>query len=439
MMEMTFESAWEYLKASWIGGRKKGLEKMAEALRILGNPQDTLKIIHVAGTNGKGSFCAMMGSVLTEAGYTVGCFTSPHLETVHERFAINGQMISDEDFGRCMGKIAETNRAMFGDDDGFSFFEILTLLAFVYFRDKAVNVLLLEVGIGGRLDATNVIESPLLTVVMSVGMDHMEILGETIEEIAREDAGIVKENCPLVLYHNPDVVYNEITNIAATKNVKIYHASDMTIRLHKLTSRGTVFTAQHEYFGKIRIQLSLIGYYQLQNVAAVLAAAVALIDAGFDVAPEAVQRGLAKAKWPGRMEIVGQNPLIVLEGAHNLQGAQAARKNIDLLFADREITLVMGILDDKEYHEIARTLSETVTKIIFTKPAYDSRAVPPLQLAKVLEKNGKDLFVEGNVSQALAKAMEITDAEGVIFCSGSLYLIGDIKTHIKELGRVSHD
>lgn len=423
---------------SYGAGKKKGLAAMARALEILGNPHDRLNIIHVAGTNGKGSFCAMMASILAEAGLRAGCFTSPHIETFHERFAINGEMISDDDFALSMGRVVDASRAIYGDKDGFSYFEILTLVAFVYFYQKQVDVLLLEVGIGGRLDATNVIKSPLLAVIMSIGMDHMEILGDTLEQIAAEKAGIIKENCTVVLYPNIDLVYNIITDIALAKNAKVYNAGDINLETIENTPYKTVFFAKQEYFDKICIELSLAGHHQLQNAGVVIGAVAALNDAGYNITAAHIKRGLANVRWHGRMEIVGESPTIILEGAHNLQGARAAANNMETLFAGKEITLVMGIMADKEFDDIVRTLAAFAKKVIFTKPIYDFRAAQPKGLMEALGASSKEIFTEDNCHAAIKKAMEITGTDGVIFCSGSLYLIGDLRKFLKE-GKEGHD
>ena len=428
---MTYEQAQQYLLAGYNPKTKKGLENIGLALEKLGNPHDKLKIIHVAGTNGKGSACAMLAAVLQTTGYRVGVFTSPHLVHVNERFSINNQIISDEDFARHLGRVANISREMFGSDP-FSFFEALTLMAFDYFCAQNVDIVLLEVGIGGRLDATNAVKQPLLSVIMSIGFDHMEILGDTLEKIAQEKGGIIKENCPVVLYSNPQMVYNVFTAIAATKNSKIYHAGDVAIDALEETVYGTNFIAKHEYYGEMCIKLSLIGRYQLQNAACVIAACAALCDAGHAVDADDIIRGLAAASFGGRMEVVSQNPLIVLEGAHNLQGAEAAAQNMQNLFRGKEITLLAAVLADKQYAEILQTLAKHAARAVLTKPSYDAKAVPPLVLAKTI--NGIETYVEENPINALQKAIAITPKDGVIFCSGSLYLIGDMRHAIIKKG-----
>ena len=428
---MDYNQAQAYLTASYEKGKKKGHDKMKAALEILGNPQNNLKIIHAAGTNGKGSFCAMLGSILQKAGFKIGFYSSPHLELINERFTINGQLISDWDFAKCMSKIAHVDKLLF-NDSGFSYFEILTLLAFVYFNESAVDILLLEVGIGGRLDATNVLESPLLSVIMSIGMDHMDILGNSIEQIAKEKAGIIKKDCPLALYPNTNAADGIIKQIAIENNAKIYHAADINISNARFGIDGTKFTASHASFGNIEISLSLIGRYQLQNAATCMAAVIALNDLGYSISPKHMQMGFCDVYWPGRMEIIDTHPTIVLEGAHNKEGAMAAAKNIQELFKDKEITLVMGILDDKEYEDIVRILAAGCNKIIFTKPIYDFRAVPPHDLAVALKGINAEMIVEENCHSAIEIAKSITIEDGIIFCTGSLYLIGDIRKYVKQ-------
>jgi len=305
-MNMTYDEAIAYLIKSYGEGRKKGLDKVREALKFFGNPQDGLNIIHVAGTNGKGSFCAMMEAVLREAGYYSGVFSSPHLERFNERFKINGVQICDDDFGRIMGRIVAVSRSMFGDDDGFSFFEILTIMAFVYFSVRQVDLVLLEVGIGGRLDSTNVIKNPLLSVIMAIGLDHTDILGDTIEEIAKEKGGIIKENRPLVLYDDVPMVYNIFKEMAAAKNAKIYHAANVSLLEYLMQG----------------LELGLQGQHQINNARVVVAACMALRDLGFpNISDDFIRDGLRNVNHAGRLEIVSHEPLIILDGAHNLPAA----------------------------------------------------------------------------------------------------------------------
>jgi dihydrofolate synthase/folylpolyglutamate synthase len=381
----------------------------------------------VAGTNGKGSFCAMLGSVLRAAGFRAGVFTSPHLERFNERFKINDVCISDEDFGRIIGQIASVSRLMFGakefgtdskpTEDSFSFFEILTIMAFIYFDEQKVDFLVLEVGIGGRLDSTNVLKSPLLSVIMAIGFDHMNILGNTLEEIAKEKGGIIKENRPLVLYDDVPLVYNIFKEMAKAKNAKIYHAADMPLPTD--------------------IELGLKGRHQADNAGVVLAACEALRDLGFpNIDDAAVREGLKNVHHAGRMEIVSHEPLVILDGAHNLPAAKACADYIKAAYADKEITLVLGIMSNKDYARVVETLAGIADRIVFTKPLYDARAVCPNELTgslRGLQANGKPAMAAArdNCIDALELARKITPADGVILCTGSLYLVGDLRKYIK--------
>ncbi|MCL2169331.1 MAG: bifunctional folylpolyglutamate synthase/dihydrofolate synthase [Defluviitaleaceae bacterium] len=406
---MTIEQAQEYLETTYSAGRKKGIGAIRQALSKLGEPHKQLKIIHVAGTNGKGSFCAMMANVLKTAGFRAGMFTSPHLERMNERFSINGADISDADFVRILQMVISVSNEMFGRDDGFTFFEIFVLIAFVYFHEMSVDFFILEVGIGGRVDATNVVESPILSVIMAIGMDHMEILGDTIEEIAKEKGGIIKKNCPVVLYDDQVLVYNIFSEISGNLNAKIYHGRDVSMD---------------------GMEIGLLGEHQRKNAQVVIAACQALWDMGVHISFAHIKEGLATSRHAGRMEIISYEPKIILEGAHNLQGAQALAHSMRTIFADVEITLIMGILKDKEHHEIVNTLAPHAGRVIFTKPHYDFKAQQPEVLAAVLEANMENHVVQ-NCIEALQLAKNLTPTDGIIICTGSLYLIGDIRKFLR--------
>ena len=402
------EMAQEYLLGSYGAGRKKGMDAVLAALSRLGEPQEKIPIIHVAGTNGKGSFCAMMGAVLAAAGFCVGSFTSPHIEVFNERFTINGEMISDADFARHLGRLAEISREMFGEGDGFSYFEYLTMLAFCYFHEQSVDFLLLEVGIGGKNDCTNVIKSPVLSAIMAIGFDHMEILGNDLETIAGEKGGIIKKGRPVAIYDDVPQVSAVFKRISAEKGVKIYESGAVDLK---------------------GLEIGLLGGHQQKNAAVVVAACHALQDLGFGISEADISEGLAKARHMGRMEIFGN---VILEGAHNLQGAQAAADNMRQMYEGREITVIMGMMADKELGKIVNTLAHIASKIIFTKPHYDFRAANPKDLADCLQGFENDVFIEDNCIDALNLAQKTAASDGMILVIGSLYLVGDIRAHIRK-------
>ena len=408
---MTMQQAQAYLETTYSPGRKKGLLELEKTLALLGNPQEKLKIIHVAGTNGKGSFCAMMMSVLKAAGYRAGVFSSPHLERLNERFSINGADICDEDFLQILQEVVAISDSIYGKDDGFTFFEIFVLIAFVYFQRQAVDFLLLEVGIGGRVDATNVIKAPLLSAIMAIGMDHMELLGDNIIDIAYEKGGIIKENVPVVIYDDIQEVQNVFLEIAHKKNS----------RLH-IGFKGAELDS---------IKLWLLVQYQRKNAEVVMSACVCLNLMEVHIGGDHIKEGLENARHSGRMEIVAQNPTILLEGAHNSQGAQALANYMESEL-EGDISLIIGVLKDKEYGKIVNMLCKNANRIFFTKPLYDFKASQPEDLAAALEDSNKEIYIIQNCIEALKKAQEVTPASATIICTGSLYLIGDIRRHIKN-------
>jgi len=431
---MNFEQAQAYLFASFGEGRKKGHGALLQALAAFGNPQEKLKIIHVAGTNGKGSFCKLMASILHASGLKVGVFTSPHMEVFNERLTINDAMITDEDFTAIMGHIAHISSQMFDGGDSFSFFEIWTLLAFIYFYKKEVDILLLEVGIGGRLDSTNVITSPLLSVIMSIGMDHMALLGNTIEEIAKEKGGIIKPNRPVALHDDQALVGGIFNQMADAAKAKQYLAKGILITSLEMGVDGSSFVAHLPDAPPLPITLGLVGDYQVENAKTALAACIALRDLGLNIQIEHIQKGLKNAKHPCRMEIVKSNPPIVLEGSHNMQGVAACIKNMKALFPNQSITLLVAVLADKEFDEMINALAAIASKIVFTKPVYDFKAASTQALASSLRSFDGQVFLEDDCSKALKIAKDITCKNGVILCTGSLYLAGDIRRVLKQEG-----
>jgi len=427
---MNFKTAYEYLIKSYGSGQKKGLPLVLQALLYMGNPQESLNIIHVAGTNGKGSICAMLASILKSEGYKTGQFSSPHLEVINERFSINGEPISQKDFARHMQRIADISYKVLNDGT-FSYFEILTLLAFSYFNEQKVDYLLLEVGIGGRLDATNVIKKPIVSIITAIDMDHMDILGDTLEKIAYEKGGIIKSNCPVVMSNNKETVYNVIKTIAKEKCSSIYFAEQIEAINIKSDLKNTCFAVNSKFYNNIKIKLNLLGQYQIENAQTALMTCYVLNSLGHKIGIKSILQGFKNVSWHGRMEVISHNPLIILEGAHNVQGAKMAAEFLKSI--DIKTTLVIGMLLDKEYTKIVNILAGAVDVIIFTKPNYDFKAVSPTQLALTL-KHDNTYFIEHDHKNALKLAQKITDNDGLIFCTGSLYLIGDIRQTLKNKG-----
>jgi dihydrofolate synthase/folylpolyglutamate synthase len=389
---MNYEDSIEYLLTTYGVGRKKGFAVLRKALRSLGDPQENLKIIHVAGTNGKGSLCAMVSSVLAEAGYKVGTFTSPHLVRFNERIRINGQDIHDDKFAEYMAKAKKLG--------GFSFFETLLIMAYMYFHDEAVDYAVIETGIGGKLDATNVITKPEISVIMAIGFDHMDILGSTIDDITKQKAGIVKKNSNVVLYFPEKQVYNIVRQVCDKRNAMLHVCDEVS-----------------DY------KLNMIGEHQKKN-AAVAGKVCRLL--GIDEAT--TREGLRKTRWAGRLEVVSDNPLVIFDGSHNVQGAETFNSEIKRIMKDKgRLILVLAMLKGKDYANVARILTEHADTVIVTETDYQS--VSALVLAN--HCLGKNIIIEKSNKAAFNMAIGMASESDVVAVSGSLYLVGDIKKRLK--------
>ena len=419
---MNYAEALKYIEKIEYFGSKPGLERISALMDVLGNPQDSLKVIHVAGTNGKGSTTAMLTYILKENGYRVGTYTSPHLESYNERFMINGENITDEKLAQYVTLIKD---ACEGLSDKPTVFEVLTAVAFKYFYDEKVDYVVLEVGLGGRFDATNLINKPVLSVITSISFDHVEFLGDTLEKIAFEKAGIIKEGCPCVLYRQSEEVKEVIDAVCKEKNSTFCYADEEEISVLKQDITGTVFSVKNKYIDFENVSIKLIGDYQIKNACLVLTAAEALRLNGVELKDELILSGIEKAKWHGRMEIVGKDPTVLLDGAHNLDGIAMLSGSLKKYFADKKITLLVGILGDKEYGKMVETIAPLASNIVFTEPRSERRW--HLESLEEFENMGDiKVFKEVDIKKALELAFSITEKEDVICCAGSFYLIGEI-------------
>ncbi len=418
---MNYLESLKYIEEIEFFGSKPGLERISVLMNKLDNPQDSLKFIHVAGTNGKGSTTAMLTYILKENGYKVGTYTSPHLETYNERFMINGENISDEDFAKCVSVVKEVCETL---SDKPTIFEVLTAVAFKYFYDKKVDFVVLEVGLGGRFDATNIIKNPVLSVITSISFDHVEYLGDTLEKIAYEKAGIIKESCPTVLYRQSDEVKNVIEAVCKDKSSKLFYAENEKIEVLEQKISGTKFNIGNEFISLENVKITLMGDYQIKNSALVLTACGALRKCGIKLEDDLILKGIEKAKWHGRMEIVDSSPMVLLDGAHNTDGITMLSKSLKKYFSDKKITLVVGILGDKEYMKMVETIAPLAAKIVFTEPR--SARKWHLDELECLNFDDKNIYKESDIKKAVEKAYEITAKDDVICCAGSFYLIGEI-------------
>lgn len=433
---MNYQEALHYLETISPSRIELGLSRMKILLEKLNHPETHTPIIHIAGTNGKGSTSAMLRSILTQSGYRTGMYTSPHLVHYNERYSIDGKDISNEDFGIYMDFIQTACHEMVLEGSGQpTVFEILTALGFLYFSKEAIDILILEVGLGGRFDATNVMENPLLCIITSIGMDHMDYLGNTLEEIAMEKGGIIKEKCPVVLYCQQDLVYNQIVSICHEKNAPLYYETQTNFVFHKKSLNQTVFDIKSNSFSYKNLTLSLAGAYQPYNCATVLLACEVLKKKGLALSEDTIRSGLAQVFWAGRMECIGKNPLIVLDGAHNADGIGMLATSLKDYFKQEKITLLLGVLGDKEYEKMAQTLLPLVNQVILTEPE-NQRKLSVDILEKTIAHLGVTAQKNTSIPDAFSLALHHTEENGVLLCCGSLYMIGEIRKLMIQNGGI---
>ena len=413
-----------------------GLERMTNLLELLGNPQDGLKVIHVAGTNGKGSTCRYMYSILQEAGYKTGLYTSPFLEKFNERIEFNGDMISDEDLSVYTDRVLAEVKNM--TDKGLESpteFEVVTAIAFLYFKEKACDYVILEVGLGGSGDSTNVCKKPLVTAITSVSFDHMDRLGNTIEEIAREKAGIIKDGCPIVTSCQDEAALGVIRTVAEEHGCQYIQTKDVEISISKEGLSGYQFDTRllEEYYGKLEI--SMTGRHQIDNAVCALTVLKVLEQQdNIKINDEDLYNGLKKARQYGRFEVMtdlDEKPVIIIDGAHNIDGATALRKSMDVLCKDKKVLMAIGMLADKDVNGIIGEFTKITKDFVITEPD-NPRKLTADKLAALLEKEGCTCHVAPMAEDACVQVEKIKDQYDVVLFAGSLYLIGKIRSILKN-------
>jgi dihydrofolate synthase / folylpolyglutamate synthase len=417
-----YSNALEYLYGLEKFGMVFGLENIEWILDRLGNPHHGLKIVHVGGTNGKGSVACMVSGILAAGGYSVGMYTSPHLVSFTERIVVNGVPVKEEEVAELTGFIRD--RAERVDPDRFfTFFDFTTALAFEYFRRKQVDIAVVEVGLGGRLDSTNVVQ-PLLSIITNVDLDHMDCLGDTIADIAREKAGIIKADVPIVT--GADQTAKRVIEETARKQGSSIYCLGRDFSYEKTAEQVMTFTGPWGTMSEVHI--NLLGDHQLANGAIALCAAGCLSDGGFPVTEESARKALSRVAWPGRLEIVRENPLIVLDAAHNPQGVHALAEYVATRCAGRRKILIFGVMKDKEYPKMIKELVPLFDSVILTRPNVD-RALSPDQLKRYVN----NAHITQDVGAAVEKAKAVARDTDLILITGSFYTIGEAKTRIDEI------
>ncbi len=421
--KLTGQEAVELIHREAWTGRKPGLSRTRELLRRVGDPHKALKFVHITGTNGKGSTAAMTASILERAGYRTGLYTSPHLWRFHERFQVNGAPIPDEDLGRIAQRVLRAGEGM---ADPATEFELMTAVGMTWFREERCDLVVLEVGLGGRLDSTNVIDAPEAAVITHIGLEHTRELGNTLELIAREKAGIIKPGCDTVLYRQKREVEAVVEAACRAAGVPLVKTDPEALEEISSGLEGQRFT----YRGNGPYSIGLLGEFQLENAVTAIETAEALRRRGWNIPEDALRAGLAAAAWPGRMELARRNPDVVLDGAHNPQCMEALSGSLAKLYPGRKFWFLSGVLADKDYPAMFARLLPLAEGFVTITP--DSpRALEAGALAEYLSGRGARAEARASVREGLEEVLRLAGASGAVCVCGSLYMIGEVRRRLE--------
>ncbi|MPQ33063.1 bifunctional folylpolyglutamate synthase/dihydrofolate synthase [Clostridium estertheticum] len=447
---MNYDEARSYITNTAKFGSKLGLDRTEKLLELLGNPHKKLKCIHIAGTNGKGSTSAMVSSILVEAGYKVGSYISPFIEEFEERIQINNKNISKDDLSDIITEVSKAVEKVV--ELGYinpTEFEIITCAGFLYFYKNNIDFAVIEVGLGGRLDSTNVI-TPILSIITSISLDHTLILGDTLEKITYEKAGIIKKGVPVVVYPQEKQSYDVIEKKCREKKCQLIKVPrDSAVYLGKenlkqvvsalmegkvpynhnaITQKIEIKTLNNDY----SIDLALLGKHQLLNCSVAVHAIEALIGQGVIISKDNIIAGLINVVWPARLEVMNRRPLVVIDGAHNIDGIKNLTESIDMYFNYNKIILILGILADKQVEEMIKTIVPKVYRVITVTP-HSERAELSEELKVQVEKYTSKCESIEDYELAYKKALSYCEDDDLLLVSGSLYMVGDMRKIIRNV------
>lgn len=437
---MNYREAMEYIDDLQQYGSVLGLDVMRELCTRLGNPQDQLKFVHIAGTNGKGSVLAYVSTVLQTAGYKVGRYISPTIRDYRERFQVDGRMISQVGLCKYLELVKKAAEAMVSD--GFAHptpFEIETAVAFLFFLDKHCDIVVLETGLGGSLDATNIVNTTLVAVFASISMDHMGILGDSQQQIALAKAGIIKDKCYVISAKQTPEVMKVLRQAAFLRKAKFFTAD---VGRAKNVRYGV--TKQHFSYDKYKnLEITMLGQFQIENAVVAVEVLMALYKSGYPVPEDKLRKGMSETKWRGRFDVIGKKPLFIADGAHNEDASIKLAQSIRFYFTNKRIIYIMGVLKDKEYDKVIRNTYDLAEHIITVTPPVRERALHAYDLAQAVREYHGSVTVADSVQEAVEIAYLLAglDKDTVIIAFGSLSYLGeliDVVEHRDTIRRDSH-
>ena len=416
---MNYSEALSYIHSVCWKGSVPGLSRTRELLGKLGNPEQSLKFIHIAGTNGKGSTAAMLASILEEAGYTVGLYTSPFINRFNERMQVNHTCIGDEELAELTDYVRPYADSM---ADSPTEFELITAIAMEFFKRKHCDIVVLEVGMGGALDSTNVIDTPEVAVIAAMGFDHTRELGSTMTEIASAKAGIIKPHGDVVIYGQNPEAEAVFERVAAEQHSTLSRPDYSQLIPGDFSLEGQSFS-----YGTWKdLRIPLVGAYQLNNAAVVLTAVEVLRRKGWSVSDDAVREGLAHTRWPARFEVLHRDPVFIVDGGHNPHGIKATAESLQRIFPGRKFVFVTGVLADKDVEHILGLIVPMARRFYTVTPP-NPRAMQADVLAQRIQAMGADAIPCDSIPQAVASAMDFAGPDGVVCALGSLYMSGDVR------------
>lgn len=423
---MTVNEAIAYIENYTWSTTRLGLERTRALLSALGDPQKKLKFIHVAGSNGKGSTCAVLDAILRAAGYRTGLYTSPYIEDFCERIQVNGENIPGERLAEITERVKKIADTM---EDYPSQFELVTAIAMEYFHESGCDIVVLEVGLGGALDSTNAIDAPEVAVITNIGLEHTEYLGDTLEEIAATKAGIIKTGCDAVCYDGAPEVTEVIKTVCRERGVPL-----TCVDFSRLTPLRSDLDGQTFLWNGEKLRLSLLGTHQLHNAAVALETIDALRRRGWSISARSVRKGLENVKWPARFEVLSREPMFILDGGHNPQCAEALIKSLDELLPNEKVVFLTGVLADKDYAQIMRLMTPYAREFVCLTPLSD-RALPAKELAGYLEAQGAKAVACEDIEKGIITALAKTREGGAVVAFGSLYLAGAVRKSFRGARR----